>query len=274
MQGTFLVFFASVMLWFLAAAMDGEFWQRLRLPLAATWLFLNVLFIVSMARLADALGRNGGGLALLAFFFPFIGGAIGYSTLGKAANRYVAELQNNNSTVAEDKVKGSENSSAAKQEYLATQRKAFAAVIEWVLTRGTLGQFPRVMSYLGKENGGDGWEDSYQEFLIEQLCESRWMVKTGPSTFKCNKDGSKWRLEQHEWRTSAYKSRLLTTEPDPSECSSIGATSNTDWSPFSDDFSRTVGMEPNNVKRVTLKDMVMHLTELSTGEYLEVSSES
>lgn len=254
--------------------MDGEFWQGLRLPLAATWLFLNVLFIVSMARLADALGRNGGSLALLAFFFPFIGGAIGYRIVGKAANRYAAEIQNNNSTVAEDKVKSSENNSSAEQEYLATQRKAFAAVIEWVLTRGTLGQFPRVMAYLGKENGGAEWQDSYQEFLIEQLCESRWMVKTGPSTFKCSQDGSIWRLDQREWRMSAYKSRLLGTEPFPTQRSSIGATSNTDWSPFSDDFYRTIGPEPNNVSRVALNDVVKHLTELSTGEYLKISSES
>ena len=39
MQGMFLVLFSTFMLWILAAAMDGDFWERLRLPIAATWLF-------------------------------------------------------------------------------------------------------------------------------------------------------------------------------------------------------------------------------------------
>lgn len=45
----------------------------------------------------------------------------------------------------------------------------------WVFEHGTLYQFPRVVHYAGKKNGGIGWEDTYQNVLIDRLLSSRWM---------------------------------------------------------------------------------------------------
>jgi len=91
MDNAFLAFLAISMLWFLTNAMEGEFWEILRLPLAVIWLIVHILFIVSMGRLTDALKMDGGNVVLFAFFLPFFGTFYGYRKVGEAAKQYFVD---------------------------------------------------------------------------------------------------------------------------------------------------------------------------------------
>lgn len=158
------------------------------------------------------------------------------------------------------------------QRYLARLDEAFDGVVTWVFARGTLPQFPRVIHFVGKENGGSGWEDSYQNILIERLTKSKWFRKDGDHLFSCPSDGTTWFLDSEEWRMCAYKMRLTPApENKPSASLILGAALNLNGHMFSEDFFRTVGAEPKDAVRVSLADVVQYLTTLKDGTYLDLT---
>lgn len=160
-------------------------------------------------------------------------------------------------------------------DFIAEQRAAFDGIAQWVFSRGCLQQFPRIVFYLAKKNGGDGWEDSYQNLLIERICRSQWMTRHADTEFwTCTVDGSEWYRVSDEWRMMAYKEGL--TETDESKLRSpskppLGAP--TDGVIYwSNDFFRTVGYDQTGIPEIDLRGIVRYLTELVTGEYLEIEA--
>jgi len=165
---------------------------------------------------------------------------------------------------------------ARVREYLARLDGACDQIISWVFSHGTMFQFPRVVEYCAKENGGSGWEDSYQNRLIGRLCESQWFAKSDKSSniYRCTVDDSIWYRDVDEWRMLAYKERL--------SCSSIPKTS--DNLPvigaslidhqvfFSPDFFRTVSFDPTDAQRIDLDFFVRFLTELQDGSFKALMS--
>ena len=164
--------------------------------------------------------------------------------------------------------------STSIEDSIAQQRAAFDAVVHWVFCRGGLQRFPRVVFFLAKENGGAGWEDSYQNLLVERICTSQWMRRHGDSQlWTCTVDGSEWYRESDEWRMLAYKERL--TELDASKVRSqstpaLGAPADGTiyWS---NDFFRTVGFDQKGIPSIDLPGIVKHLTELADRGYLELA---
>lgn len=154
--------------------------------------------------------------------------------------------------------------------YYSNLTKVFDRVVEWVFQRGRLQQFPRIVQYMAKMNGGLGWEDSYQNLLITRLCASRWMKRDSDAIWTCTVDGSEWYRTSDEWRMMAYKDQL--EEMGRSKAKSLpavalGAPAESSVF-FSEDFFRTVGADPADLKRIDLAGIVQYLTQLTSGEYL------
>jgi hypothetical protein len=122
---------------------------------------------------------------------------------------------------------------------------------------------------MAKENGGDGWEDSYQNYLIARLLDSRWFRRDDKSSdlFRCTVDGTEWCRERDEWRMMAYKDRLsCKSPPDPgADLPQLGAMPEEHPVFFSEDFFRTVGFDPASARRIDLDFLVRYLTELADG---------
>lgn len=147
----------------------------------------------------------------------------------------------------------------AIQSYLA-QQATLASVIKWACENGGLTKFPRIVHYLGKENGGPGWEDTYQNILIEQILTSCYFEKTTDATFHCKIDNSNWRFESHEWRMLAEKKRLINTSIN-SSIDTLGLP-HEDNLFYSNDFYRTVGFYPADAKLVSIEEICCYLTQL------------
>jgi len=160
----------------------------------------------------------------------------------------------------------------AAQAYLASLRAAFDGVVEWIFRRGQLQQFPRVLHYTAKTNGGPGWEDSYQNLLIERICSSRWMKRETDAFWSCLVDESEWYRESDEWRMNAYKERLTEVRGGKQKgpCAPVLGLPPEDKVYFSDDFFSTVGFESSEAEKIDLRGIVRYLTELRTGEYLDL----
>jgi hypothetical protein len=154
-------------------------------------------------------------------------------------------------------------------EHLARMDGGCDRIVAWVFEHGTLAQFPRVTEYMAKENGGIGWEDSYQNYLIARLCASKWFEKDGKAgdLFHCTIDGTSWFRERDEWRMMAYKDRLLCRSPQDSRAglTQLGAMPEEHPVFFSEDFFRTVGFDPASAQRIDLGFLVRYLTELADG---------
>jgi hypothetical protein len=152
--------------------------------------------------------------------------------------------------------------------HLARIDEACDRILAWVFGRGTLAQFPRVVEYLAKENGGPGWEDTYQNHLVARLCGSEWFEKAGdsPDLFRCRTDSTLWRRDSFEWRMMACRERLICLSGNglPTGVIALGAAA-ADQAFFSEDFARTVGFDPVGYRRIDLGDLVEYLTELDDG---------
>jgi hypothetical protein len=145
-------------------------------------------------------------------------------------------------------------------------------IISWVFEHGTLDQFPRVTEYLAKENGGLGWQDSYQNALVERLCASAWFARDArnPGLFRCTADDTWWRRDREEWRMNAFKERLFRHQPGAAPVASrpiLGAAADLHPVFFSDDFFRTVGRDPPGARRIDLAGLARYLTELEDGSH-------
>ena len=149
---------------------------------------------------------------------------------------------------------------------------AFDRVIEWIFVRGTIGQFPRVVQYLTKENGGPGWHDTYQNLFIDRLCKSRWFVAESAAVFVCRIDATRWRRDIDEWRMGAERSQLvcLTSSDSVQHGDTLGAEAEA-VTFFSEDFFRTEGFDPDDVVTTDLAGVVRYLTLLKTGEFLDLT---
>jgi hypothetical protein len=166
---------------------------------------------------------------------------------------------------------------ALVRAYLDRINNACDKIILWVFKHGTLAQFPRVTEYLGKENGGPGWEDSYQNFLISRLCASSWFERDSKSSelFRCTVDGSSWYRYSDEWRMNAYKEQLsCKTSSTNQDLPVLGAATTQHPVFFSEDFFRTVGFDPIDAQRIDLEFWVSYLTELRDGSNETLKSSS
>lgn len=152
---------------------------------------------------------------------------------------------------------------------------SFDSVIEWVFVRGSIAQFPRVVQYLTKENGGTGWHDTYQNLFIDRLCKSRWFARESDTVFICRIDGTRWRRDIDEWRMGAERNQLVRLSPTESvqPGDALGAEPEA-VTFFSEDFFRTAGFEPGDVVPTDLAGVVRYLTRLKTGEFLDIAPAS
>lgn len=148
----------------------------------------------------------------------------------------------------------------------------FNQVVEWVCTHGGPAQFPRIVEYLAKNNGGLGWEDTYQNILIDCFCASPWVKPEGGENFRCVVDHSLWHREGDEWRMGAIKESLvLVAQDDFLSRPPVGAPClDTSCVFFSPDFFRTAGVEPDEVKLVDIHYVVNFLTETVDGTSMEL----
>jgi hypothetical protein len=157
--------------------------------------------------------------------------------------------------------------------YVARLNEAFDRVVAWLLERGSISQFPRVVHYLGKNNGGAGWEDSYQNILIDRLVASRWMKKESDSFFVCTRDNSRWYRTSEEWRMLAYKQTLTSARSEAPRVAlpMLGRPADETTVFFSTDFFRTAGFDPAEATRIDLNGIIRYLTTLVNGEFLDLS---